>query len=97
MEARPVKVCTDATLIFPLIASQTFLKDVESKKRTAVSAESVSESVSPVVSTMTGGMNTTTTTNGHTLGKRSGSNVYQCNDHDHDNTHFDTQHSTSSR
>jgi hypothetical protein len=27
MEAKPVKVCADATLVFPLIVSQTFLKE----------------------------------------------------------------------
>lgn len=29
MDAKPVKVCADATLVFPLIVSQTFLKRVE--------------------------------------------------------------------
>jgi deoxyhypusine synthase len=32
MTAQPVKVCADATIVFPLIVSQTFAKDVEAWK-----------------------------------------------------------------
>ena len=38
LNAKPVKVSCDATLIFPLLVSQTFLKYHE-KKNTAVKAE----------------------------------------------------------
>jgi len=30
--AEPVKVCADATIVFPLIVSQTFAKDLEEWK-----------------------------------------------------------------
>jgi len=33
LDSRPVKVCADATIVFPLIVSQTFAKDVEEWKR----------------------------------------------------------------
>jgi deoxyhypusine synthase len=33
MDARPVKVCTDATLVFPLIVSQTFVKVLQNEQR----------------------------------------------------------------
>ena len=33
--AKPVKVCADATIVFPLIVSQTFAKDVEEWKKAA--------------------------------------------------------------
>ena len=32
INAKPVKVCADATIVFPLIVSQTFAKDVEQWK-----------------------------------------------------------------
>ena len=35
IDAKPVKVCTDATLVFPLIVSQTFLKEVQLRKSMA--------------------------------------------------------------
>jgi len=33
IDAKPVKVSADATLVFPLIVSQTFAKDVEQWKK----------------------------------------------------------------
>jgi len=33
MDARPVKVCADASLVFPLIVSQTFVKDVKRQQK----------------------------------------------------------------
>ena len=35
MEAKPVKVCADATLVFPLIVSQTFLKEHQRRLNSA--------------------------------------------------------------
>ena len=35
MDARPVKVCADASLVFPLIVSQTFVKDVRERQKKA--------------------------------------------------------------
>ena len=32
LNAKPVKVCADATIVWPLIVSQTFAKDVEGWK-----------------------------------------------------------------
>ena len=29
IDAKPVKVCSDATLVFPLIVSQTFVKEIQ--------------------------------------------------------------------
>jgi deoxyhypusine synthase len=31
--AKPVKICADASIVFPLIVSQTFVKEVERKKK----------------------------------------------------------------
>ncbi len=33
VDAKPVKVCADATLVFPMIVSQTFVKEVERNKK----------------------------------------------------------------
>lgn len=33
MEAKPVKVCADATLVFPLIVSQTFVKELQRQQK----------------------------------------------------------------
>ena len=33
IDAKPVKVCADATLVFPLIVSQTFLKELQFRTR----------------------------------------------------------------
>ena len=35
IDAKPVKVCADATIAFPLIVSQTFAKDLEGHKKRA--------------------------------------------------------------
>jgi len=33
MDAKPVKICADATLIFPLLVAQTFAKDFHDAKK----------------------------------------------------------------
>lgn len=40
LDAKPVKVSSDATVIFPFIVSQTFLKAVQEERKTAVIGES---------------------------------------------------------
>jgi deoxyhypusine synthase len=38
MDSRPVKVSADATLVFPLIVSQTFVKAVKKEQQAAAAA-----------------------------------------------------------
>lgn len=33
MDAKPVKICADATLIFPLLVAQTFARDFHDAKK----------------------------------------------------------------
>ena len=42
LEATPVKVSSDATLVFPLIVSQTFYKEVQRRQLAAVAVASAS-------------------------------------------------------
>jgi deoxyhypusine synthase len=44
MDARPVKVCADATLIFPLLVAQTFARVVEEGKAASAAASASSSS-----------------------------------------------------
>lgn len=44
LEATPVKVSSDATLVFPLIVSQTFYKEVQRRQATAAAASAVAVS-----------------------------------------------------
>lgn len=46
LEATPVKVSSDATLVFPLIVSQTFYKEVQRRQATATAAASSAVAVS---------------------------------------------------
>jgi cAMP phosphodiesterase len=39
MNSKPVKICADATLVFPLIVSQTFYKEYERRKLSEVEAD----------------------------------------------------------
>jgi deoxyhypusine synthase len=42
MDSAPVKVCADATLVFPLIVSQTFVKHVKKLQQQQQTASAIS-------------------------------------------------------
>lgn len=54
MTARPVKVCADASLVFPLIVSQTFYKQHQSMVTASSSSSSSSSSFDSVTDSASG-------------------------------------------
>ena len=51
VDAKPVKVCSDATLVFPLIVSQTFVKALQRDPGSYVFPEEVENQAAQVDST----------------------------------------------
>jgi deoxyhypusine synthase len=41
VDAKPVKVCVDASIVFPLIVSQTFVKEVQKREEEAAKEKAV--------------------------------------------------------
>jgi hypothetical protein len=65
MDAHPVKVCADATLVFPLIVSQTFFKEYQ-RRLLAEEGNQLQETVGPVNGSTSEGLKQDgVATNGH--------------------------------